>query len=86
MAQADEFTVDAPIAPSGVLGRQAEDESACFGGGRWLSRWSGRLCPVAGDASSVPSQQSVGRDKPAMPAGPGERGCDRTEQGPVVIV
>jgi hypothetical protein len=44
------------------------------------------MCPVTGDASSVPSEQSVGCDEPAGSAWPGECGCDHSEQGPVSIV
>ena len=34
----------------------------------------------------MPSQQRLGSDEPAGSTGTGERGCDRTEQGPVVVV
>lgn len=86
MAEADEFTVDAPVAPSGVLGRETEDESPEFDGRRWSSRSSGGLGPVAGDSATVPSEQGVGGDEPAGSTRPGERGGDRSEQGPVTVV
>jgi hypothetical protein len=80
--QADEFTVDAPIARGGILGRQAEDESAYFGGGGWPSRRSGGLCPAAGaDSSSVPSQGGFGFDdqKRSVPTGTCHRGVQERE-------
>ena len=49
-------------------------------------RGSGGLCPVAGDASSVPSQQGVGRDEPAGSLWTRERCRDGAEQGPIVVV
>ena len=86
MAEAYEFAVDTSVAPGRVFGRQAEDEPPYLGGGGWPSGSPGGLCPVAGDALSVLSQQGVGGDEPAGSLGTGECGCDRVEQGPVVVV
>ena len=50
VAEADEFAVDASVAPSGVLGGQADDQSAHAGGHGGSTR-SGRLGrPAAGEA------------------------------------
>ena len=65
MAETCEFAVDAAVAPSRVLGGEAEDESADLVRGWWPSWPSGGLCPVTGDAAPIPSEQSVGCDDPA---------------------
>lgn len=52
----------------------------------WPSRPAGGLGPVAGDAASMPSQQSSGGDDPAGSSVPGERGCDGVKQGPATVV
>jgi len=85
--EADEFPVDASVSPRRVLGGQAHDQSA-KPDGRWWSTgtptW--RMGPMPGNASAVPAQQRVGGDDPAVAEPAGERGCDRPEQGPIVIV
>ena len=85
VAEADEFVVDASVAPGRILGREAEDELADLGGGGWSSGASVGLCPAASDALSVPSQEGFGGDGPAGGFGPGECGSDGAQQGPVVI-
>ncbi len=40
---------------------------------------------MSGDASPMPPQQGLGRDKPDRATGAGERSRDSSEQGPVVI-
>jgi hypothetical protein len=64
VAEADEFAVDAPVAPRRVLRCQPDNETPDLGCGGWPSGSSGGLCPVAGDASSVTSRQGVGGDEP----------------------
>ena len=87
MAEADEFAVDAPVAPGRVLGGEAHDQSAELDRRLVVVRVARvGLGPVAGDASAVPAQQRVGCDDPAVAAWAGERGGDRAEQGPVVVV
>ena len=81
-----EFAVDAAVAPGRVVRRHVDDEPANLSGGGRPSWSFGGLGPVAGDAPSVPPQQSVGRDEPAGASWSGERGGDRAEQGPVVVV
>ncbi len=41
---------------------------------------------MAGDESSVPSQEGVGGDDPASSVWAGERGGDGAEQGPIIVV
>ncbi len=81
-----QFAVHASIPPGCVLGCEAEDEPLDLKCGGWSSQASVGLCPVSGDASSVPPQECVGGDQPAGASWAGERGCDRPEQGPVIIV
>ena len=66
MAEADQFAVDAAVAPGRVLGGEAEDEVADLVGGSWASWPSRGMGPVFGDASAVPSQEGVGCDDPAL--------------------
>ena len=41
---------------------------------------------MTGDSATVPSEEGVGGYEPAGSAGTGECGCDRAEQGPVIVV
>jgi len=86
VAEAGQFAVDASVAPGRVLGGEAENESADLDRRRWASRSSRGMCPVTGDAASMPSEQGVGRDDPACSSWAGERGGDGAEQGPVAVV
>ncbi|MCP4961666.1 MAG: hypothetical protein GY925_20665 [Actinomycetia bacterium] len=86
MAEAREFAVDAAVAPGRVFGGEAEDESADLDQGWWSSWSSGGMCPVAGDAATVPSQKCVWGDDPVCSLWAGERGGDGAEQGSVVVV
>ena len=65
MAEAGQSDVDAAVAPGRVLGGEAQDESTDLDRCRWASRSSGGMCPVTGDAATVPSQHGVGCDVPA---------------------
>ena len=78
--------MDASIAPGRILPSEAEDEPPDFNGGGWSPWGSVELCPVSGDASAMPAQQSFRGDDPTDSAGVGERGTDRSEQGPIIIV
>ena len=53
-----------------VLGGETEDESSDLGCGRWASRSSLGLCPVAGDASSVTAQRYPAKPSEANTARP----------------
>jgi hypothetical protein len=79
VAESEEFSVDASVAPRRVLGRPAENQAADLGGGRWSSPRPGGLGPAAGDAASVPAQQGVGGDDPAGSFGPGGATAMATE-------
>jgi len=86
MAETNEFAVDASVSPGWVLDGEAENESADLVRGWWAS-WSSRgMCPVFGDAASVPSEEGVRCDDPAVSSLAGERGGDGTQQGSVVVV
>ena len=86
LAETCEFAVDAAVAPSRILGGEAEDESSDRIRG-WRSSWSSAgLCPVTGDAATVPSEQSVRGDDPGVPSWAGERGGEGAQQRPVVVV
>jgi len=86
VAEVCEFAVDTSVAPGRVLAGKAEDESSDLDF-RWWSTWSSvGLCPVASNASSVPTQECVWGDEPAVSSWPRERGSDDAEQDPVVIV
>ena len=86
MAEASEFAVDAAVAPGRVLSGEAQNESPDIDRGRWASRSSRGMCPVTGDAATVPLEQGVGCDDPACSTWAGERGGDRAEHGAVSVV
>lgn len=63
MAESGEFSVDAAVAPVGVLACESDDESAEFGVDRCAtSSWCWWLGPVSGDESSVPLQDGFWLD------------------------
>ncbi len=65
-SEAGEIAVDSSVAPSRIIGSEAKDELSDIDRCCWSSWASGGLCPVQGDASSVPSQEGVGGDEPAF--------------------
>ena len=85
MAEPGEFAMDMAVAPSRILGCEAQCESAKLSCQRWSARRSLWLGPVSNDAAPVPTQQRVGGDQPPCPARPWQRGRYRAEQAPVVI-
>jgi hypothetical protein len=69
VAEAGEFAVDASVAPSGVLGGQADGEGAQARRDGRPTAWGWLGGPAAGDESSVPAQDRGGRDEqPETPA------------------
>jgi len=86
MSEADEFAVDAPVAPGRDLGGHRDDKAPQLGRGSGAPWRPVGLGPVSGDAAAVPAKEGVGGDEPAGASGEGERGCDRAEHAPVVIV
>ncbi|MCP3991429.1 MAG: hypothetical protein GY724_20310 [Actinomycetia bacterium] len=71
VAEADEFAVDAAVAPGRLLRGEAEDELSDPEDGGWLSRSPGGLCPMAGDSALVPSQEGVGGESQPVRRGGG---------------
>ena len=65
VSEAEELTVDSPVAPRRVLGSHAKDEPPDLDGGGWPTTGAGWLSPASGDASSMPAKESVGGDQPA---------------------
>lgn len=69
-SQDGEFTVDSPVAPTGVVARQAQDESADAA----QSGWSAGSCRArdprmaAAQQVAVPAQDRVGRDEQREPS------------------
>ncbi len=78
--------MDPPVAPGRILGRETEDESSEFDRRWWLSWSLDGMGLVASDSPPMPSEEGVGGVEPAGSTRPGERGCDRAQQGPVIVV
>jgi len=81
--KAQEFSLDALVAPARVLPGQADDQLL-----QVLVQWRSpgsavRVGPGAGDQPPMPAQQRVGLDEEARPADSGEDAADRGEQGAV---
>ena len=86
VAEADEFAVDATVAPGWVLGREAEGESTYLRGG------GGRLAAARAGSSAGQHVRRCQRSRvsgvtshPWAP-GSGECGCDHAEQAAVPLV
>jgi hypothetical protein len=82
-AEALEFSLDALVAPAGVLLGQADDQLLhvlveC--GAAWSTM---RVGPGAGDQTAMPAQQRVRPDEEARPARSRQHATDGGEQGPV---
>jgi hypothetical protein len=56
VAQAEQFTLDAPVAPGGVLGGESQYQVADLFVGRWPAGACMRVCPVSGDQLSMPTK------------------------------
>jgi hypothetical protein len=59
----DEFSLDAPMTPAGVLPRQPKDQVADLVGDSRAPR-SGRVGPMPFDQTAVPGQERTGRHDP----------------------
>ena len=81
--QAQQFPLDALIAPAGVLPRQADDQLLDLLVERRPPRSTTRVGPCAGDQPPVPAQQGLGPDQEARPARPRQDTADGGEQGSV---
>ena len=86
ITEAGQFAMNATVAPGRILGGEAKDESLDVCRCRWASRSSRGLCPVTGDAATVPLVLGVGCDDPSGSSLVGERGGDRAEHGAVSVV
>ena len=83
VAKADEFAVDASVAPGGVLSGQADDQSA-HAGGNGGSTGPGRLGrPAAGEELSVPAQDRARCDEQPELAADGEQSAESGDHGSV---
>jgi hypothetical protein len=78
-----ELSLDALVAPPGVVPGQADNQVLDLLVQRRPASLAMRVGPCTGDQSPVPAQQRVGLDEEARPAGPREQAADRGEQGPV---
>ncbi len=87
VSESGEFALDASVSPCRVLGGESHDQFAQFRAGWWSALPSlGWLGPVAGDTTTVPSQQRLGCHDPALAKRAGECGSDGSEKDPVVVV
>jgi hypothetical protein len=87
VAEADEFAVYPPVSPRRVLSGETHNQPAQLDRSwRSADALAGWVGPVSGDSSSVPAQQGLGRDDPALAQSAGECRGDRSEQGPVLVV
>ena len=75
--------MEALVAPTGVLGGQADNQLLQVPVEWWSSWLAVRIGPGAGDQSPVPAQQRLRVDQEAGPAGSGQRAADGGEQGSV---
>jgi hypothetical protein len=83
IAETDEFAVDAPITPSPVLGREAQDQRAQRVVDAGPSRRPVCRRPVPGDEVTMPAHQRVGRDEEHRPTLPIQNTAQPGEQHPI---
>jgi hypothetical protein len=68
VAESGEFAVDAPVAPSRILGGQAHDQGTDTSGNRGSARRGARGGPAAADEVAVPAQDGGWRDEQSAAA------------------
>jgi hypothetical protein len=81
--EVQQFSLDALVAPAGILLGEAEDELLDVlveRGSPGSASWVG---PGARDEAAVPAQQGLRLHQEAGPAGPGQDAADGGEQRPV---
>jgi hypothetical protein len=78
-----QFTLDALVAPGGVLPGQVDDQLLHLLVQRWPARPAVQVGPGADDQAAVPAQQRLRLHKAARPARPGQHAADRGQQRPV---
>jgi hypothetical protein len=81
--EAQQFSLDALVAPARVLPRQTDGqlldvlvERGSPGSASWVG-------PGARDEAAVPAQQGLRLDEEAGPASPRQHTADRSQQGPI---
>jgi hypothetical protein len=72
VAETDQLTVDAPMAPGRIVGGQAQHQVPDLAGDGWTASPGMQVRPAAGDQLAVPAQQRGRGDEEDRPAGPGE--------------
>jgi hypothetical protein len=82
-AEPQEFTLEALVAPMGVLCGQADDQLLQLLVERRPSWPAVRIGPGAGDQPPMPAQQCLGLDEEARPAAARQCPAERGEQGAV---
>jgi hypothetical protein len=82
-AKPKQLTLDALVAPAGILPGQADNQLLRILIEQWTPGSTTGIGPCTGDQAAVPAQEGLGLDDEAGPAGPGQRAADRGEQGPV---
>ena len=80
---APQFSLDALVAPAGVLLGEADDELLDLRVEGWTPRSTPRIGPHPFDQLPVPAQQRLGPDEEGRPVGPGKDAADGGEQRPV---
>jgi hypothetical protein len=78
-----EFSLNALVAPAGILPRQANDQLLHALIQRRTARATTWVGPGAGDQAAVPVEEGLGSDEEARPAGSRQDTADRGEQGAV---
>ena len=83
MAESDQLTLDASVAPAGILAGHPQHQ----GPDRWCGGWSAwssvRVGPAAGDELGVPAQQRSGRHQPQLAQRGRQQPAQRAEHGAV---
>jgi hypothetical protein len=68
VAEAEEFALDATVAPARVLAGEAEDELVELGGSGAMSRWAAAVSrPLAADEIAVPAEECFGARQKGEP-------------------
>jgi hypothetical protein len=83
VAQADQFTLDAPVAPGRVLRGQPQYQVADLLGDRWPSGSCVWVCPVPGDQLSVPAEQGGWGHEERRPIRAGQQPRQGSQYQPV---
>jgi hypothetical protein len=80
VAEADQLTVNASVAPAGILAGHPQHQCPDGLWGGWAARSLGWVGPAAGNEVGVPAQQSPRRDKPQPAQVRGQQLAQRAEK------